>query len=109
MTSAPPYPWRASRRLRRCRDRFRKNRFKNGATPSDTRGVQRREFARVSHLATVRVRIRGRWENGLMIDLGEGGMSCALPDDPRVGPGEPVIVNLPLDDGELELGAVLNR
>jgi c-di-GMP-binding flagellar brake protein YcgR len=71
--------------------------------------VQRRDFARVAHLAVVRVRIRGTWQNGLMIDVGEGGMSCAVPVDPRVGPGEPIIVEMPVGDDQLQLGATVVR
>lgn len=68
--------------------------------------VQRRDYARVSHHVPMRLRIDEEWHEGLLVDIGEGGLSCAVPGDlTRLVPGRPVHVALTIGADAVVLAA----
>jgi c-di-GMP-binding flagellar brake protein YcgR len=71
--------------------------------------VQRRDFARVSHLAPLRVCHRGVWLEALMVDLSEGGMSFALADSRGIDDGTRLVVEVTVGGAELQLAAAVVR
>jgi c-di-GMP-binding flagellar brake protein YcgR len=56
--------------------------------------VQRREYARVTHVAMMRIRVDGTWLDTKMVDLSEGGLSCPVPAGHVPEPAAPVEVEV---------------
>ena len=79
------------------------------AEPSDIAPVQRRDFARVSHIAPIRVCHGGTWVDALMVDLSEGGMSFALPERRGLDTGTRLVIELPIGGAQLKLPASVVR
>jgi hypothetical protein len=72
--------------------------------------VQRRDFARVSHMVPMRIRHERRWFDGIMVDLSEGGVSCALATPPMSLQADiPVQVELTVGTDAVVLGGHVVR
>ena len=71
--------------------------------------VQRREYARVTHIAPMRLCSEGAWLASTMVDVSEGGVSCAVVDGALPQPGAPLLVELPIGDELVTVGAAVVR
>jgi hypothetical protein len=72
--------------------------------------VQRRAFVRLAaHDRRLGLRANGRLVEVTLRDLSEGGLCATLPADKPLWSSQPVGVSLALEDGVLDLGAVVLR
>src|SRR5207244_586687 len=71
--------------------------------------VQRREYARVLHMAVMRIRINGVWHDTRMVDLSEGGLACTVAGIALPDPESAVQVELPIATEKVTLDAAVVR
>jgi c-di-GMP-binding flagellar brake protein YcgR len=72
--------------------------------------LQRRHYARVAHISSVRMIVDGGSTNGTMVDLSEGGVSCAVASaPPGLSAGNPLQIELAVGTDMLTVAAVVVR